>query len=359
MDSKKPRAHSPYTGRHQRTFWRTAVSGRQPDELTDLFIAPFALERHTRIATAGSCFAQHIARSLRSRGYNVLDAERPPSGLSNSEALRFGYNMYSARYGNIYHVRQLLQLVKESFGIHSPQEFIWEKSGRFYDALRPSVEPVGLASPELVVEHRRRHLKRVKELMGDADVFVFTMGLTEAWVHQESGTVYPTAPGTIAGEYDEAKYTFKNFRHSELLADFREARELIRRVNPGIRFLLTVSPVGLAATAEEDHILVASTRSKATLRSVAGELEETYDDVTYFPSYEIVTGAPAGNRFLDSTLREVTREGVETVMSHFMSAFGAQEVTRQDVPETLGRSEQSNDTDRVICEDVLLEAFSA
>jgi len=49
-----------------------------------------------------------------------------------------------------------------------------------------------------VRRHRERHLKRVREVFSQAQIFVFTFGLTEAWVERRSGTVYPTAPGTIA-----------------------------------------------------------------------------------------------------------------------------------------------------------------
>ena len=63
--------------------------------------------------------------------------------------------MYSARYGNIYTVRQLLQLAQEVAGEWNPENYIWEKDGKFYDALRPAVEPEGLNSPEEVIEHRQ------------------------------------------------------------------------------------------------------------------------------------------------------------------------------------------------------------
>lgn len=33
------------------------------------------------------------------------------------------------------------------------------------------------------------------------------------WVHKESGTVYPTAPGTLVGEFDDSLYEFDNDQH--------------------------------------------------------------------------------------------------------------------------------------------------
>ena len=66
--------------------------------------------------------------------------------------------MYSARYGNIYTVRQLLQLAQEVAGEWTPKNYIWEKNGKFYDALRPAVELEGLDSPEEVSKNRKIHV---------------------------------------------------------------------------------------------------------------------------------------------------------------------------------------------------------
>ena len=61
--------------------------------------------------------------------------------------------MYSARYGNIYTVRQLLQLAQEVAGNWTPKNYIWEKNGRFFDALRPGIEPNGFNSRNKVIQH--------------------------------------------------------------------------------------------------------------------------------------------------------------------------------------------------------------
>jgi hypothetical protein len=51
------------------------------------------------------------------------------------------------------------------------------------------------------------------------DVFIFTLGLTEAWVAREDGTVYPTAAGTVVGTHDPVKFAFQYFRYLEIADD--------------------------------------------------------------------------------------------------------------------------------------------
>jgi hypothetical protein len=244
--------------------------------------------------------------------------------LDRDLAKQFGYLLYSARYGNIYTVHQLLQLAKESFGSFSPAELIWKKGSRFVDAMRPSVEPDGYETVEEALVHRANHLKKVKYLLMEADVLIFTLGLTEAWVHQDSGTVYPTAPGTIAGSYSPDIFAFKNYTFEEIYATFIEFDELIksqRSSNQPPKIMLTVSPVPLTATASGKHVLQATSYSKAVLRAVAGSLESRFDYIDYFPSYEIVTNPASRSVYYESNLRSVRQDSVPIVMKHFLSQY--------------------------------------
>lgn len=357
---------SPYSGLEGRSFWKTGVVEKHPLELEDIYIKKFEIGRSEWIATAGSCFAQHIANRMRIRGFQVLDAEPPPPGLDTKAAQQFGFELYSARYGNVYTVRQLLQLIQECSGLRAPLVGVWEKDDRFYDALRPSVEPEGLYTPEAVAAHRSQHLERVRSMLERTDLLVFTLGLTEGWIHREDGTVYPTAPGTIVGSYDPASYAFKNFNYEEILQDFLELRSLLKTIKNDIRFILTVSPVPLTATASGAHVLAATVYSKSVLRAVAGYLATSFPDIDYFPSYEIIAGAPARGFFYESNLRSISAAGVDVVMRAFFRQHGGVDVNSADAPKTsnddmrsaLSGVDKINALQEAFCDEVLLEAFA-
>ena len=231
-----------------------------------------------------------------------MDVEPPPSGLPAALHGRFGYSLYSARYGNIYTTRQLLQLAQEALGLFSPAEPVWERDGRFYDSLRPSVEPDGLSSVDEVIAHRQAHLAHVRKMIETMDVFIFTLGLTECWVLRGQGQAFPTVPGSLAGQFDPQKYEFKNFRFSEIREDLLQFRDLVHvaQGNKNLKVLLTVSPVPLTATASDKHVLQATVYSKSVLRAVAGELEAECADIDYFPSFEIVTNPWSRDDFFES-----------------------------------------------------------
>ncbi len=348
---------SPYSNLPTRSFWRPAVANRHIADFDEVAAGPF-FRADDRIATAGSCFAQHIGRHLKKRGVDYLDLEPAPPGISPEEAHRHGFGIFSCRYGNIYTVRQLLQLFQEAFDQRVPAEFVWEKNGRYYDALRPGVDPVGHASAEDVWALREAHLTQVKKLFETASLFVFTLGLTEAWEATEDETVFPTAPGTIAGVFDPEKYRFHNFRYLEIADHLAQFWDLVRQVNPTIRMLLTVSPVPLTATASGDHVLVATTQSKSTLRAIAGDFAAAFDNISYFPSYELIATHPIRGQFFDPDLRNVNDIGVDYVMSHFFGSSGHRSQTDPAMSTTALSNAQADDDLELICEDGHLDQFA-
>ena len=348
---------NPYSDLPKSAFWKTGVAQENPCAIEGIYKKKFKIPPNAKIATAGSCFAQHISRHLEKNGYNVLDVEPPPLGLPDNLHQKFGFSMYSARYGNIYTVRQLLQLAQEVAGEWTPQNYIWEKNGKFYDALRLAVEPEGLDSPEEVVEHRHFHASRVKKLFESLDLFIFTLGLTEMWIHKESGTVYPTAPGTLVGDFDGQLYEFQNAQFSSIIGDFNLFQKVLKKIRGGQPFkcLLTVSPVPLTATASGRHVLPSTIYSKSTLRSVAGQLSTNQEHIDYFPSYEIVTNPRMHSSAFSDNLRSVRDETVEVVMSHFFSEHPAINLKKNSAISPPDARKTNED---IQCEEALMEAFS-
>ncbi len=363
---------SPYDNLHASAFWRNAVAERDALDPGELYARRFAISKRSAIVTAGSCFAQHIGRNLRAAGCNVIDAEPGPRGVPHESLGKFGYGMYSARYGNIYTIRQLVQLLDEAEGEFVPAEPIWIKDGRYYDALRPNVEPIGLESADSVRRHRAVHLAKVMQAFSAADIFVFTFGLTESWIHTETGTVYPTAPGVIAGEFDPARFSFRNFNFLEILRDFKAFRKRMMAIRRNIRFVVTVSPVPLTATASGKHVEVATVYSKSVLRAVCGELSDTLPNVDYFPSYEIITSTNNRGIYYEANKRSVSRAGVRTAMSMFLGAHNLDRKVATPAADDAATAAQGAGADRrgpaarsgpatdeeaeIVCEEAMIEA---
>ncbi len=349
----------PYRGLPADQFWSTAIQAVAPADFDPVRHVKFTFTAQDPVAAAGSCFAQHIARHLQQSGYAYLQTEAPASPTEP---------VFSARFGNIYTTRQLHQLLLGAYGLHRPATRVWRRAdGRFIDPLRPQMFPAGFASPEEVKAERRRHLLAVRRVFQECRVFVFTLGLTEAWLAPD-GTALPVPPGVLGAETsDEAR--FHNFDVTEMRRDMDLFLADLFAVNPEVRVILTVSPVPLVATYENRHVLVSNTYSKSALRVVAEEVARAHEAVAYFPSYEIITAPQVRGAYFEPDLRGIMPEGVAHVMRVFtthlmraqsetLPAAAPRTPAMQAVPSQAARASYAALTE-ILCDEELLDGGRA
>lgn len=343
---------TPYSDLADHHFWRRSVAAVEVHKLDPVVRTRFAIAPTDRIATAGSCFAQHIARRLRAIGEQYLVAE-DGAHLSDDDRAARQYGLFSARYGNIYTAAQLWQLWREAYGKWAPAEAAWAALGDgWVDPFRPTVET--FADRDALAADRAVHLAAVRGLFESCDILVFTLGLTEGWLSRADGAVYPLAPGVAGGIYDPFQHGFVNFTPAQVEQDLSAFLAAVKARNARLKVILTVSPVPLAATYEDRSVLVSTTYSKAVLRVAAEAMVQRFDWVDYFPSYEIIAGSPTGGLYYGEDDREVNALGVAHVMRLFQ---------RHYIDGDVSASPTDTDTDagfaatgsEVICDESLID----
>jgi hypothetical protein len=314
-----PFTRNPYSGLPDHHFWRRAVERVEPAQLDPVVSSRFRIAPQDKVATAGSCFAQHVARALVAHGFNFLVTE-PGDHLPPQDRLAHNYGVFTARFGNVYTARQLLQLQNMALGLApQPPDLVWQREdGRWIDGLRPYIEPEGFASVHDAIDSRHEMLACTSDMLQGCDVLVFTLGLTEGWQRLTDGVVVPIAPGVVSPLAPMQDYGFLNFTADQVLADMRAFLRTLKAVNRRVRVFLTVSPVPLMATFENRSVVSSTVYSKSVLRTVAGMLEAEFPWVGYFASYEVITAGPNASHYFGPDRRSVTEEGVSHVMRLFM-----------------------------------------
>lgn len=347
----------PYETLPDAAYWRRAIVSPPVADVDPVAPPAFLISKTDKVATAGSCFAQHIARHLEKNGFTYLVTESIHP-IAQHLAEKFNYGVYSARYGNLYTARQFLQLLHRAYGFLQTPGMIWRDGDSVIDPFRPQIQPGGFASEAELLADRHQHFAAVRQAVEELDVMVFTLGLTEAWIDRASGMVYPLCPGVSGGEFDPQRHQFVNFKAREVVADMLLAIDFIRYRNPKARFVLTVSPVPLIATASGKPVLQATTYSKAVLRVAVDEIAAEREQVEYFPSYEVITGAYNRGAYFAEDLRSVREEGVSHVMRLFLKHFGG--VTMHE-PISVSQPVQTRDVladaqtmVRLVCEEEAL-----
>lgn len=351
---------NPYSNLKDTNFWRRTVSVTPSCLVDPVLESTFKIKEDTKVVTAGSCFAQHLAKRLSRSGFQYLITEQGER-FTNEHRSKNQYGVYSARFGNIYTTRQLRQLLEEVFLNERRTDLVSKRrDGRFVDILRPQVEADGYDSPEDVLADRELHLKAVSDMFLKSDVFIFTLGLTESWQRKSDGLVVPIAPGVVTTE-DVSSYNYVNFRYTDVYDDLLMSLNIIKDVNPNLQVILTVSPVPLVATYEHQHVVVSTNYSKSTLRAVAGDMSSDNGFVHYFPSYEIITAPYNAPILFEDDLRNVRKEGVDKVMRSFFKHFTHSETQTQEqtaLKVTMDVPNSSSDANDVFCDEEAIEKLA-
>jgi hypothetical protein len=245
--------------------------------------------------------------------YESWDEEKlTGGGVKGADTLSRGaLNKYAA--SSI--VDELRRIV---LGTELPHEGLIEiEPGKWFD---PHAAALKATDYETAIDSRRRlnsAISRVK----DAKVVFLTLGLIESWFDTVTQLPWNRAPGGMPLMRMADRLEFVSYTYDEIVRDMVEViRLILDRVNPDMRFIITVSPVPFHATFKEQDILVANSASKSTLRAICDDVFGKFDCVDYFPSYELVTLSPRDKAW-ESDQLHVRPEMVRHIMTQFYGAY--------------------------------------
>lgn len=288
-------------------YWPNPEAGDHANSLYDElpYVRSYGLvDRNTPLGSAGSCFATEIARHLKSNAFNYVVTEE------NDQS--------SANWGIIFNTPSFRQLVERAFGVKPLPKLLWSRpapNGLVY--LDPFREGPVYESVEAYEADLERHIIAAREALTRAKVFVITLGMNEVWRLKADGSVLSRAPWNLAPYLIEQRI----MTPEENVAELERMLAVWRCFNPGLKLIVTVSPVPLHATfrADDFHVITANAHSKAVLRVAAETFCGRNKDVYYFPSYELVSHCVKDAWEPDQ--RHVSAHTVARVMQLFDTMF--------------------------------------
>src|SRR5690606_15113771 len=121
---------------------------------------------------------------------------------------------------------------------------------------------------------------------------IITLGSAFSYRLKDKGTYVANNHKAPANLYEKILTS-----SDEIVADFDLVISKLAEINPGLQLIFTISPVR--------HIrdgVVENNRSKARLIEAVHHLAEKYNNVFYFPSYELVIDVLRDHRFYDIDL---------------------------------------------------------
>ncbi|WP_301588950.1 GSCFA domain-containing protein [Sabulicella glaciei] len=289
-------------------------------------ISKFKILPDEPIFTMGSCFAREVENNLTKLKYSLVtqdygiepefydtwnEEKGTGGGVMRGKLSRGAFNKYTVASMTNEIRRVLLNEQYENNGLIEVQP------GQWFDPHASGLK----AGPFEVVSGLRDRIASGIAQIRKAKVIFLTLGLVEGWVDAMTGLslVRPPTGRALVRLADRFKLVRPSY--TEALADLEENIALIREhCDPGMRFVITVSPVPFHATFRPLDVVTANTLSKSLLRTLADEISEKYDYVDYFPSYELVTNSPRNIAWKDDMLH-VERNMVSHVMKTFSAAY--------------------------------------
>lgn len=273
------------------------------------------------VFTIGSCFAERIRIALSDQGVNV----GPPMQDIVMEPDNYRIDALPKRpHMNYYNSFTIRQEFERHAGLwkQDPEDYWTLPKDPFWGGTTVYQDPYRRAVYGRTPQDLARAVARIDEAIDRgiraSGVFFMTLGMAEVFVNRASGKIACQKPGYAGGAGEEETF-FHMSSYEENMENMERVIEIITRIRPDARIVMTVSPVGLARTFGDQDILVANTEGKSLLRAVLGSIARKHDNVTYFPSYEIVM-ANAPFSFREDDGRHVANWVVSKIVTAFKAA---------------------------------------
>jgi GSCFA family len=305
--------HAVWDGHPESPGFRASVRGRIEAGAATPFVKPkFTLRPDDVFFCIGSCFARVIEFQLLYRQAVVTSL----SIVTEPDEAPWDTNGVMGKFTTASMLNELhWSLGGEPF----PDEAL-VADGDGYRDLQLQRQPFAVSLER--ARARRRVVKPYFERLRDATVVIVTLGLAEVWYDRLTGLYLNIAPTFEMVQANPGRFAVT-------VSDYQENRERFDRIcdiltesgPPGLRIVVTVSPVPLHRTFAAEDALTVNTYAKSTLRAVAGDVARARANVEYFPAYEIVTHTERRTAYQADQLH-VAPAVEELIGATFFETFG-------------------------------------
>ena len=248
---------------------------------------PTKHESDSPVFTMGSCFAREIENAIILHGGNVVS-------IDNVKIDRDEFKDINGKTRSGFFHRFTPRAMLQEFMIAVDEIPGWdmEHSLIFFageSCLDFNYWEAGLPRDAGSTLSRRKIAADLVRNFKESSLIILTLGLNESWVHKPTGLHCNRIDPKIIHSRRE-DFELEILGYEEVLTCLSGIYELIQRHHKSgdFQLVVTVSPVPMQTTFQSCDIIIANELSKSTLRSAAGFFCSGIQNVTYYPSYEMV-----------------------------------------------------------------------
>lgn len=241
-----------------------------------------------RIMLLGSCFTEHIGGRFGKYGWRTL--ENPTGIIFNPNSIR----------------KTIDRIVNNA--LVSPDELVLNNELWHHWDFHSSFSHI---DPELGLAEMNHSIQEAYHFLKEAQWLILTIGSAFQYFVKDTAYGVSNCHRVPAGEFEK-----KMLEIEEIKEDLVHIRNTLQAFNPGIRMLLTISPVR--------HIrdgIIENNRSKARLVEAVHSIVD-HTSVLYYPAYELMIDVLRDYRFYDVDMVHPNYAATQTVweflVEHYM-----------------------------------------
>ncbi|MDQ2657834.1 MAG: GSCFA domain-containing protein [Bacteroidota bacterium] len=265
------------------------------DFRTELKITPSRTKIHlsSRVLTQGSCFSNAIGERL--ANYKLKAVANPFGVIYNPESIHkvLSYCTFN-------------EPLPEHTFVQNDELFLNYNFHSAFSSLRK----------DELVSRIRNAVGSTHYALKDTGWLVLTYGTAWVYHRRDTGEIVANCHKLPTSAFSKGLMTI-----DAITTSFKHFFEHLKKFNPAIKVILTVSPVRHLRDSLELNSL-----SKSILRVACHEIAEKFDDVEYFPAYEMMMDDLRDYRFYKSDMLHPTAEAEEYIWEKFMERYFSDEL---------------------------------
>lgn len=174
------------------------------------------------------------------------------------------------------------------------------------------------AAAEKALEKINNRLSRSSEFLRKARALFITIGTAWVFEHKKEGII-------VSNNHKLPSNQFHRYRLStdQVIKHLSLALQKLRKVNPSLRVVFTISPIRHWKDGAVENQL-----SKSTLVVAVHEIIRQYPYAEYFPAYEIMMDDLRDYRFYDDDMIHLSPTAIQYIWEKFRSVYISQQSER-------------------------------
>ena len=237
---------------------------------------------------SGSCFSEHIGQKLSENKFNSL----------------------TNPYGVIYNPISILKLLENAI-LQRPvdERYIIKNQGiyRHYD-FHSNIS--ALSKDDLITQIEQVN-KISRNYLLESNWIIVTFGTSIIYRHKKLNDIVSNCHKIPAREFNK-----KRLHPDDILNAFQAFFDSYNAINNRFNIILTVSPVRHVKDSLETNSI-----SKSILRYACSEFSDTYNNVQYFPSYEIMMDDLRDYRFYEADMLHPNASAIDYIWEAFQNCY--------------------------------------